>query len=83
MAGYATRTAKLIFRQALGQAPDSVMSTEYGLIDRMATPEELRAEQQRAAERDPVYARIFAESASAAPTTSTSDGIRSDPGLSV
>jgi methylglutaconyl-CoA hydratase len=63
MAPYATRTAKLIFRQALGQAPDASMATEYALIDRMATPEQQRAEQRRAAKRDPVYARIFADSA--------------------
>jgi enoyl-CoA hydratase len=63
MAAYATRTAKLIFRQSLGQAPGSVSATEYGLIDRMATPEQFRAEERRAAERDPAYARIFANAA--------------------
>ena len=79
MASYATRTAKLIFRQSLGQAPDAVMATEYGLIERMATPEEQRAEQWRAAERDPVYARIFAESAVDATSESSSDVVPGEP----
>lgn len=70
MASYATRTAKLIFRQSLGQAPDAVMAVEYGLIDRMATPEEKRVEELRAARRDPVYERIFAETPVAAVTES-------------
>jgi methylglutaconyl-CoA hydratase len=70
MASYATRTAKLVFRQTLGHAPDAVMAVEYGLIDRMATPEEKRAEELRAARRDPVYERIFAESPVAAVTES-------------
>jgi enoyl-CoA hydratase len=78
MAAYATRTAKLIFRQSLGQAPSSVMATEYGLIDRMATPEQFRAEERRAAERDPAYARIFAESASGA--VSSPNAAPRDPG---
>jgi enoyl-CoA hydratase len=73
MAAYATRTAKLIFRQTLGQAPETVMATEYALMDRMATPEVQLAEQRRAAERDPVYARIFAESAGDALSPSGSD----------
>lgn len=61
-ASYATRTAKLILRQSFGQAPDAIMAIEYRLVDRMATPEELHEEQRRAAQRDPVYARIFDES---------------------
>lgn len=68
MASYATRTAKLVFRQTLGHAPDGVMALEYGLIDRMATPEEKRAEEVRAAGRDPVYERIFNESSTVAVT---------------
>jgi len=83
MAGYATRTAKLIFQQTFGRAPDSAMRTEYGLVDRMATPEEREAEQRRAAERDPVYARIFAESVPAASGASSTNGGRSGPQPSV
>lgn len=75
MAGYATRTAKLVFCKALGQAPHSVMATEYRLVDQMATPEEQEHERRRAAERDPVYARIFAASLPSTSTTPTSDAI--------
>lgn len=76
MAPYATRTAKLIFRQTAGHVTDATMAAEYALIDRMATPEQLLVEQRRAAERDPVYARIFEDSAApSTPETSSGDSI--------
>lgn len=76
MAPYATRTAKLILRQTAGHVTDATMAAEYALIDRMATPEQLLVEQRRAAERDPVYARIFEDSAApSTPETSSGDSI--------
>lgn len=71
MASYATRTAKLVFRQTLGHPPDAVMAVEYGLIDRMATPAEKRDEELRAARQDPVYERIFSASQVAAASESS------------
>lgn len=58
-AGYALRTAKEVFNHSLGRPVGDSLEVEYRLVDEMATPEEFVAEQRRAAERDPAYARIF------------------------
>ncbi|WP_430336089.1 enoyl-CoA hydratase/isomerase family protein [Rhodococcus sp. ACT016] len=58
-AGYALKAAKVSFTNALGTPTAAALATEYQLFDTMATPDQMAAEQQRAADRDPVYARIF------------------------
>ncbi|OZC83388.1 hypothetical protein CH282_15610 [Rhodococcus sp. 06-418-1B] len=59
-AGYAIRAAKRSLVNAIGNPTSSSLTFEYSQFDHMATSDELAAEQRRAADRDPVYARIFA-----------------------
>jgi hypothetical protein len=61
-AGYALRTAKAIFSEMDADATRSSLAREYLAIDTMATLEQRQEERRRAAERDPTYARIFAQS---------------------
>ncbi|MDF3312055.1 enoyl-CoA hydratase/isomerase family protein [Rhodococcus sp. T2V] len=70
-AGYALRAAKTSFANALGTPTAAALTTEYHLFDTMATPEQMALEQQRAADRDPVYARIFQSQAPSAESSTT------------
>ena len=58
-APYALATAKQVLCQALGGPPGQSLAFEYEAIDRMATTEQMQQQRERAARRDPAYARIF------------------------
>lgn len=58
-APYALTAAKKIFKRSLGAPIDEALTYEYDTVDKMATPEQMREQRVRAAQRDPAYAKVF------------------------
>lgn len=64
-ARYALMAAKRVFTHVDAHPGAPALPMEYLTLDTMATPEQMAQERQRAAERDPAYARIFAQAGEA------------------
>ena len=58
-APYALAAAKKIFLDSIGMPIDEALAADYHTIDHMATPEQVQEYREKAAQRDPAYAKIF------------------------
>ncbi|MBE7517863.1 MAG: enoyl-CoA hydratase/isomerase family protein [Thermoflexaceae bacterium] len=61
-AGYALAAAKFLINQGMQTDLETGLKLERRIINKMATPEEMAAERDRAAATQPTYANIFKES---------------------
>lgn len=58
-AGYGLKTTKLVINHGQGMGLREALAMEYRIIDQMSSPDQRRAEIQKAATRSATYAKIF------------------------
>ncbi|MGD9932315.1 MAG: enoyl-CoA hydratase/isomerase family protein [Dehalococcoidia bacterium] len=58
-AGYAVRATKFLINRGINMPLSDALALDYQVMDTMASPEERRAEMEKAAARSKTYAKIF------------------------